>query len=88
MARRPFNMLRAVFYLLAAIILAQIAAALFAGATCFWFNLTVVKQVGTCMPVTDLIRQQWDKMFEAILALLIAASAGNQPPSPPPPPPE
>lgn len=81
-------MLRAVFYLLAAIILAQIGAALFAGISCVWFNYTVVRQVGTCMPISDLIRQQWDKMFEAILALLIAASAGNQPPSPPPPPPE
>lgn len=84
MARRPFNMLRAVFYLLAAIILSQIAAALFAGITCVWFNFKIVQQIGTCMPISDLIRQQWDKMFEAILALLVAASAGGSRPPPPP----
>lgn len=81
-------MLRAVFYLLAGLISAQVLLSIIAGLTCFWFNMTTVRQVGACLPVTDVIRQQWDKIFEAILALLIAASAGNQPPSPPPPPPE
>lgn len=84
MAIRPFNMLRAVFYLLAIIILAQILAALGAGFACVYFNFTVSKSVGTCMPISDLIRQQWDKMFEAILALLVAAAA-NRPPPPAPP---
>lgn len=89
MAKPPFNMLRAVFYLLAAIILAQIGAALFAGIACVWFNFTITQQIGSCMPISQLIREQWDKMFEAILALLVAAAAGGSPPpSPPAPPPE
>lgn len=85
MAKPPFNMLRAVFYLLATIILAQVAAGVFAGVTCVWFNFTISQQVGACLPISQVIREQWDKMFEAILALLVAASASNGR-SPPPPP--
>lgn len=84
MARRPFNLIAAVFYLIAGVIFAQIAATILAGLACYYINVATVQQVGACLPVAALIREQWDKIFEAILALLVAGGASRSPPPPPP----
>lgn len=87
MARRPFNLIAAVFYLIAGVIFLQVLATILAGLACYQINLMTVQTVGACMPIADSIRSQWDKIFEAILALLVAGGANRTPPPSSPPPP-
>lgn len=82
MARRPFNILAAVFFLLAGVIAAQIVTTVLAGLGCYYLNTSTVREIGACMPIAQLIQSQWDKIFETALALLIAGNA-SRPPSPP-----
>lgn len=85
MARgRPFNILAACFYLLAVVICMQASAAIFAGIGCFYLNVNFTQQIGACLPVGQLIKEQWDKIFEIILALLVAGNARLPPPPSPP----
>lgn len=85
MPRRPFNIVAAVFYLLAGVIAAQIVTATLAGLGCFYMNANTVREIGACMPIAQLIQSQWDKIFETALALLIAGNAGRLPPPSGPP---
>lgn len=85
MARRPFSMLRACFYLLAAVIAVEVAGTIIAAGGCFYLNLATVQTIGACLPVTQVIREQWAEILSAILALLVASKNGNGPPPPGPP---
>lgn len=80
--RPPFDMLRAAFWLLAIIIVVQTCWTIVSAAGCFYLNLAGPKEIGACMPVTTVIREQWAEMLSAVLALLLAARSG--PPSQPP----
>jgi hypothetical protein len=73
--RPPFDMLRACFILLAGVIIAEMAMTLIGGFLCFWVNATTLRQVGACLPVVEVIREQWAEILTAVLALLLAAKS-------------
>jgi hypothetical protein len=79
-------MLRAAFWLLAAIILTQMCLTLFAGIGCFSLILRGDYRIGACENVGSQVREVWAEALAAILALLLAARNGNGLPKPPPPP--
>lgn len=79
---RPFDMFRACFFLLAVVILLEVAATIFGGFACWWLNLQTVREIGACLPIVQLIREEWAQVLSAILALLLAARTGP-PPTPP-----
>lgn len=68
----PFNILRAAFYLLAALILTELFVTTAAGIACIWVVLTGQYAPGVCSSVTAQIREVWAEMLAAILALLLA----------------
>lgn len=79
---RDFNILRAVFWLLATVVgitMFVIAAGLLA---CTWNAFIGTHEVGTCIKagVADELHNVWTEMLTAVLALL-AAGRGGSPPS-------
>ena len=81
MPKRPFDILRACFYLLAAVILIQLLATVAAGVMCWLTNIYGAKVVGACLPIDQVIRDIWAEILTAVLALL--AARGSPPPPPP-----
>jgi hypothetical protein len=74
----PFNLLRAAFLLLAAVIVVQLAASLLGLGGCFWLVVSKQYQLGACSNVTAQIREVWSEMLAAVLALLLAGK-GDRP---------
>lgn len=70
-------MLRYAFWLLAIIIVVQTCWTIVAAAGCFYMNLAGPKEIGVCMPITQIIREQWAEMLSAVLALLLASRTGK-----------
>jgi hypothetical protein len=87
MPRRPFSMLRGCFFLLGAIILAQVVTIMAGAATCYALLLTGQAQVGSCTGFGQQARDMWAEALAAVLALLLAARPPSPPDPPPPPPP-
>jgi len=79
--RRPtFDMLRAAFWLLAALLAAQTFATLFVIGGCAWAVLVQhTEPMGACQQVGTQVREVWSEALAAILALLLASR------TPPPP---
>jgi len=80
--RRPFDLLRAVFLLLAIVILTEVAMTIFAGMGCWYLNMVTTREIGACLPIIVQIREQWAEILASVLALLLAAR--SWPPSDPP----
>jgi predicted anti-sigma-YlaC factor YlaD len=88
MARPPFDMLRAVFWLLACVIMFEMALTLFAGVGCFWLILIGRYEMGACSNVSTQVREIFAELLAAVLALLLASRGSRPPPDPPDPPTE
>lgn len=88
MPRRPFDMLRAVFWLLAVMMFVMLAGSLLAGILCWVINYKYAHQVQACQEVGGMIRELWGELITGILALLLAARNPPPPPPPPDPPPQ
>ena len=83
MARPPFSMLRAAFWLLAAVVAVELMATVTALAGCAWLIVIQrVEPIGACSRIGDQIREVWAEVLAAILALLLAAKNGGPPPPP------
>jgi thiol:disulfide interchange protein len=76
-------MLRAAFWLLAAIIGTQMVMTLVAGLGCFALIWQNEYRIGACEGVGNQVREVWAEALAALLALLLAAKNGK-PPEPPP----
>jgi Flp pilus assembly pilin Flp len=79
-------MLRAAFWLLAAVVAVELIATLTALIGCAWLILILrAEPIGACAKIGDQVREIWSEVLSAILALLLAARNGNggSPPSPP-----
>lgn len=85
MARPPFSMLKAAFWLLAIVIVTELMMTVIAGTGCFWLILSGRYEIGACENVSAQVREIWAEVLAAILALLLAARNGNGGPPPPPP---
>lgn len=72
MCKQPFNLLRAAFLLLAAVILVELTATMLGLFGCFWLILSGRYQLGACSNATAIIREVWSEMLAAVLALLLA----------------
>ena len=83
MPRPPFDLLRAVFLLLAVVILTEVGMTVFAGLACWWLNLQTAREIGACLPIVVQIREQWAEILASVLALLLAARSWPPPPDPP-----
>jgi hypothetical protein len=70
--QHPFNLLRAAFLLLAAVIAVELTATLLGLGGCVWLVMTGKYQLGACSDVTAQIREVWAEMLAAVLALLLA----------------
>jgi hypothetical protein len=84
MARPPFSMLRAAFWLLAAVVCTELLMTIATIGGCFW--LIVVSgqyRLGACENVGTTVREVWAEALAAILALLLASRNGNGPKPPP-----
>jgi hypothetical protein len=88
MARSPFDMLRACFWLLAVIIMIMVGESALALATCGYLVLVGTQKVGVCVEtgVVGQAREILELSLTTVLALLLAAR--GPPGGPPPPPPE
>jgi hypothetical protein len=77
-------MLQAAFWLLAAVVLAQVIVILSGGATCFYLFMRLIQPlpVGSCSGFLSQVREMWAEALAAVLALLLAAR--GEPPSGPP----
>jgi len=72
MPRPPFQLLRAAFWLLAALVLTELAMTIAAGLACIWVVLVGRYEPGVCANTTAQIREVWAEAMAAILALLLA----------------
>jgi hypothetical protein len=76
-------MLRAAFWLLAAVVAVELMATVTGLAGCVWLIVIQrVEPIGACSRIGDQIREVWAEVLAAILALLLAAKNGG-PPTPP-----
>jgi hypothetical protein len=80
MSRPPFDVLRAAFYLLAVVVIAELGATMFGAVGCFWMILDGRVELGACSNIGTISREIFAELLTAILALLLA---GRIPPSPP-----
>jgi hypothetical protein len=85
MARPPFEMLRAAFWLLAGLVAVEMFASLAAIGGCIW-TIMIERQepFGACSSIGAQVREVWSEALAAILALLLASRTGNGPPTKPP----
>jgi hypothetical protein len=83
MARPPFDMLRACFWLLATVVLVMVGESALALATCGWMVLTGQTKLGACVEagVVGHAREIMELSLTTVLALLLAAR--RPPPGPP-----
>lgn len=82
---RPFNLLRACFWLLAVLVVVELLATMAVIGTCVWtVGITRTMPIGSCADVRAQIQDVWAELLAAILALLLAGRSGNGPPPPPP----
>lgn len=79
MAQRPFNLLRAVFWLLAVVMLLEVLATIVSGVLCWVMNVLTVQQIGACGPTAEVIREVWQELLTGIFALLVAARGVTPP---------
>lgn len=79
---RPFNLLRAVFYLVAVVILLELSWVMIAATGCVYLIIHQDVALGSCRDVSDRASIVFAEALAAVLALLVAA----RPPSPPSPP--
>ena len=80
--RPPFDMMRAAFLLLAAVLLLEVVAAILGGLICAYTNLTsTTPTVGACIPAGQQIHEVFSEVLTAVLALLLAARSDPPPPS-------
>jgi hypothetical protein len=76
----PFSMLRAAFWLLAAVVITELVMTLAAVGGCLWLIVVIgTAKLGDCANVGIQIREVWAEMLAAILALLLASRNGNPP---------
>lgn len=75
-------MLRAAFWLIAIVIVTELAMTVAIGGSCLWLILSGQYRLGACETVGQQIREVWAEMLAAILALLLASL--KDPPPPPP----
>jgi hypothetical protein len=88
---KPFNMLRACFWLLAVVVMVMVGESALALATCGWLVLTGQQKLGLCVEagVVGQAREVLELALTTVLALLLAArNGGPKPPGPPDVPPE
>lgn len=78
---RRFDMLRACFYLVGAILLLVMLETLIGATTCIWLVALGRESVGACSSLTQQLREIWAEMLAAVMALLVAS---RPPPSDPP----
>jgi hypothetical protein len=82
---RPFNVLRAAFLLLAAVIGVALLETLLEVLTCLYaIGLVRTVEPGSCAQIGTQIRDLFSEAITAVLALLVART----PPPPPDPPPD
>lgn len=84
MARPPFSMLRAAFYLLASVVLIEMVETLFTLLGCWWLLVVGTFKPGECAGAGTLIHEVFSEVLTAVLALLLAARSDPPPPRPPP----
>jgi hypothetical protein len=83
---RPFNLLRACFLLLAALVVVELIATLTALGGCFWLIVVQASYpIGACASIGQQVREVWAEMLASILALLLAGRGGGNGRPPPPP---
>lgn len=71
--RPPFDLIRAAFYLLAAVIMVVMVETLVVLLGCSWLIVVLQKDpIGSCAEVGTQIREVISEMVTAILALLVA----------------
>jgi hypothetical protein len=73
---KHFNMLRACFWLLAAVLMFQSFDITTGALTCYYMFITGVAKIGECSTYTDRVITIWAEMLATILALLLAARNG------------
>lgn len=73
--RRPFDILRACFYLVGVLLLLMMLETLISATACVWLIVVGRESVGACSNLTQQLRDIWAEMLAAILALLVAAKA-------------
>jgi hypothetical protein len=83
----PFNLLRAAFWLLAAVVAVQMFVTLAGAGTCFWMFVRLIQPlpVGSCSGFLGQIREMWAEALATVLALLLAGYGIKPPPDGPPP---
>lgn len=72
---RPFNILRACFYLLAFMMLLEILASIAGGTLCWYLTYLGRQEPGGCTNFIEMIRELWSELITAVLALLLAATS-------------
>lgn len=78
MDKPPFNLLKAVFYLLAIVIIVQMLTTIAGGLLCWWANWYSpqgARTVNVCLPFDQLVREVWQEIMTTVLALLVAGRA-------------
>ena len=81
MARPPFSMLRACFYLLAVVVLIMMLETLLALTGCAWIVVVQNREpLGSCQQMGGMIREIFSELLTGILALLVAARGNGKPP--------
>lgn len=74
--RPPFDLIRAAFYLLAAVILVVMTETMVVLLGCSWLIVVMQKEpIGACAEVGSQIREVISEMVTAVLALLVAGRA-------------
>jgi hypothetical protein len=82
MPRQPFSMLRFAAWLLAFLVVAEVALSILGAAGCWWLNYRIAHEIGACQPLVTQIREQFAEILAAVLALLLASRNGNGKPPP------
>jgi hypothetical protein len=78
MARQPFSMLRACFYLLAFLLGAEMLTTMAVIGGCAWAVLVDLSSpMGACQQAGTAVREVWSEALAAVLALLLASRTGN-----------
>lgn len=72
--KRPFDILRAVFWLVAIVIILEMISTIIAGTLCWIINWHYTQTPGACRDVGETIRDVWNEAITAVMALLIAAA--------------